>query len=189
MCWWVSLSGMVLVSSVAASDFVCGPGPRVPCAGTVGLTQYHRSVDPATMADPTCTEVPPEPPSLTQAQRALIHTVAQSHPYGRCHLKVVGGLAVEMTQGEKDAVNAAIQVVLDDQQAYEDAVANNDLCSATLAEIRTRKDQLDAALAEDIAAITNIATAKTELADMMNRLTGALLKLMECIRGRAGPPQ
>lgn len=85
--------------------------------------------------------------------------------------------------------NAAIQVVQDEQQAYEDAVTNNDLCNATLEELGVRKTQLDAALQGNIDGITNIATAKTELADMMGQLTGAMLKLMECIRGRAGPPQ
>jgi hypothetical protein len=141
------------------------------------------------VTNPACTPIPDEPPTLTQEQRDLVATVAASHANGRCHLKVVGGLAVEMTQPEKDVVNAAIQVQLDEQQAYEDAATNNDLCNATLAELGTAKTALMTNLQGDIDGISNIATAKTELTDMMTRLVNALEKLMRCMQGRAGPPQ
>lgn len=185
---WIVLSVLLLALPLAAHAefFVCGDGVRPACAGTTGLTQVLPSSDPSTVSDGTCTAVSD---ANLDAQKALLQTVAASHVNGRCHLKVVGGLAVEMSGVEKDTVNAAIQAKLDERQAYADAVTGNDLCHATLDEIRARKAQLDAALQADIDGITNIATSKTELADMMQRLTGALLKLMECIRGRAGPPQ
>ena len=191
MKWYIlGLVGLLVGSCgrAAAEDFVCGNAARPQCAASVGATRYIRSLDPSFVTDPTCFMIPE---ASVVAQRALVESMGtpEKQPNGRCHLKVVAGLAVEMTQPEKDVVNAAIQAVLDDQQAYEDAVANNDLCSATLDQLATAKASLDSNLTGDIAGITNIATAKTELQDMMTRLTNALEKLMRCIRGRAGPPQ
>lgn len=174
-----------LTSPAWAWDFVC-TGVRPQCAGTTGLSRYIRGLDLHEVTDPSCAAIPDEPHTVTQEQRALLATVAASHPNGRCHLKVVDGLAVEMTAGEKDTVNAAIAADEADQQAYVDAVTGNDLCNATLAELETRKQQLQTALQGDIDGISNIATAKTELADMMQRLTNALEKVLKCVRGRAG---
>lgn len=186
--WW--LLGLLLWAPLAhAEDFVCGNDVRPQCADTTGATRYLRSVDPSTVSDPSCTMLDDNTtPGITADQRALVTSVAAGHANGRCHLKVVDGLLVEMDAGEKDTVNAAIQAVLDEQQDYEEAVSNNDLCNATLAELDTAKTQLLTNLQGDIDGISNIATAKTELADMMQRLVNALEKLMRCIRGRAGPP-
>lgn len=185
MRWACGVLLLCLVTVAHAEDFVCGDGVRPQCANTTGATRYIRSVDPSQVTDPTCAVIPE---AETAVQRQLIETVAASHAHGRCHLKVVAGLAVEMSQGEKDTVNVAIQAIADERQAYEDAVTNNDLCSATLAELDTAKTALLNNLQGDIDGISNIATAKTELADMMVRLVNALEKLMRCIRGRAGPP-
>jgi hypothetical protein len=187
MCRVLLLLLLLWTTPALAWDFVC-TGTRPHCANTDGLNGYLRGLDLHEVTNPACTPIPDEPSTLTQTQRDLIATVAASHPNGRCHLKVVSGLAAEMTQGEKDAVNAAIQAVLDEQQAYEDAATNNDLCNATLAELDTAKTTLMNNLLGDIAGITNIATNQTELTDMMTRLVNALEKLMKCIRGRAGPP-
>jgi hypothetical protein len=188
----VRLILMVLLSLVVvveAEDFVCGNGVRPQCADTTGATRYIRSVDPSKVTDPTCVMLDENAtPGITASQRALVETVSASHVHGRCHLKVEAGILVEMTQPEKDVVNAAIQAVLDEKQAYEDAATNNDLCHATLAELDTAKTALMTNLQGDIDGISNIATAKTELTDMMTRLVNALEKLMRCIRGRAGPP-
>lgn len=168
-----------------AWDFVC-TGVRPQCAGTTGLTRYLRGLDVGEVTDPACTAIPDEPYTLTQDQRALVATVAASHANGRCHLKVVEGLAVEMDAGEKGTVNAAIAADEADQQAYVDAVTDNNLCNATLTELETAKTQLQTNLQGDIDGISNIATAKTELADMMQRLTNALEQILKCVRGRAG---
>jgi hypothetical protein len=177
---------VLLPLTAQAEFFVCGDGGRPQCAGTTGLTRVLPSEDPSRVTDPTCAQVPD---NQIDAQKTLLQTVAASHANGRCHLKVVSGLAVEMSAGEKTAVNTAIQAKLDEQQDYSDAVTNNDLCSATLDELTTAKTALLNNLQGDIDGISNIATAKTELADMMGRLVNAMEKLMRCIRGRAGPPQ
>lgn len=169
-----------------AEYFVCGNAARSQCAGTVGMYNILSSIDPTKVNDPACFNVP-EP--VVQEQRTLIANVTASHTNGRCHLKVVDGLAVEMDEAEKTAVNQAITNDANEDQEYTNLVQNNDLCNATRQELQTRKAEFLAALRTDIVAISNIATAKAELDDMAVRITNALGKIFDCMRGRAGRPQ
>jgi hypothetical protein len=126
---------------------------------------------------------------IVAAQMAILDNPANPKRY----LKMVGtapdALVEVKTTEEKAAVDAALAAQEAERQEYEDAATNNDLCNATLDELATAKTALVTNLQGDIDGISNIATAKTELADMMGRLVNALEKLMRCIRGRAGPPQ
>lgn len=161
-----------------AAMFICGDP-----------TTFRGHVFADASQPPTC----PAPYGLSQVPKA--ETAAQEAliaAFPKYYLKVVGtapnGLVAEKTQAEKDAVDAAILAKQEEQQAYEDAATNNDLCNATLDQLTAAKDTLMNNLLGDIAGITNIATNQAELTDMMTRLVNALEKLMRCIRGRAGPP-
>jgi hypothetical protein len=100
------------------------------------------------------------------------------------HIKVVSGLMVEMTQGEKDAVDAAL-VAADPHKPYKDDIAANNLCdTATLATVTGRLDTVKAALDTDINAVTNIATAKTALANLNTAYAAAFKKIATCIVDR-----
>jgi hypothetical protein len=176
MRWLLGLVLLLSVVTVAQAElFICGD-----------TTILHRW----TFADPTQAPSCPAPYTrhqIAEAQTASQLALIESLP--RKYLKVEDSLAVEKSQAEKDAADAALAAKQQERQEYEDAATNNDLCNATLAQLETAKDQLATNLQGDIDGISNIATAKTELADMMGRLVNALEKLMRCIRGRAGPPQ
>jgi hypothetical protein len=178
------LLALLLVLSIAspavADLFICGDASTF---------RGHRFADPST--PPTC---PPPyalsrvPEDQTAAQQALIDAFAHQKYY----LKIVGtapnGLVTEKTPAEKADADAAILAKQQEHQQYEEAATNNDLCNATLDQLAAAKTTLQENLQGDIDGISNIATAKTELADMMTRLVNAMDKLMRCIRGRAGPP-
>lgn len=200
------LAVLILGPSLASAEFfVCGDGARPQCAQTQGLTQVLPSIDPSKVTDPTCSAVPE---GQVGAQRTLLQTVAASHPHGRCHLKVVAGLAVEMLPAEKDTVNNAIALAAQPGQDMQDEVQNEDLCkSATLniitqkmtnqrANLQTTFDTARASIQTHIDAVTQ-ATIKTDLAAMFDTLFQALSaeadrtytlieKLARCDRARAG---
>lgn len=175
----LTLACLLLPAQAQAAMFICGDP-----------TTFRGHVFADASQPPTC----PAPYGLSQVPKA--ETAAQEAliaAFPKYYLKVMGtppdGLVTEKTQAEKDAVDAAILAKQEEQQAYDDAATNNDLCNATLDELAAAKNTLASNLQGDIDGISNIATAKTELTDMMTRLVNALDKLMRCIRGRAGPPQ
>lgn len=153
----------------------------VLCGDATALVWFRLS------ADPTKTPACPAPFSQvviskanTAGQRAILEGTDQAF------LRIVSDLATLKAQGDIDAILAQRAAAAAAQTALQEAVTNNDLCNATLAELETRKDQLLTNLQSDIDGISTIATAKTELADMMQRLVGALEKVLRCVRGRAG---
>ena len=104
------------------------------------------------------------------------------------YLKVVAGVVIEKAPEEKTAVDQAIAAEEAEKQAYADLANNNDLCNATKEVLTQKKADLLAALRADIAGITNVATTKTELDDMMVKIVNGMGKLIDCLRGRAGKP-
>lgn len=172
LCWWL-FGVLLLVPTLAHAEFlVCGDGPRQPCAATVGLTNVHPSSDPSTVTDPLCHVVPE---AQIEAQRTLIQTVRDSHPDGRCHLKVVSNLAAEMTQAEKDAVNTALALARQPAADNANEIATNPLCvSQVLADVTAKVEQVfgnnatDLTTAYDanqteISGATNLATLQAAL--------------------------
>jgi hypothetical protein len=184
--------GLLSIATVAHAEFfVCGDAVRSQCANTVGLTRVITSIDPTHVNDPSCFMVPE---NQLDTQKFVIQSVINSEVGGRkvgvCHLKVVNGLAVEMTADEKTTVNNAIQAVIDAQGALE-AEANDALCiNATLQQIDTFFDNLannpnnTDDIAGDIAALTtNTAAAIRQMETATNtRIVQVLRKMAKCIR-------
>jgi hypothetical protein len=171
-----------------AEDFVCHSNSRSNCGGTAGFDGYIESQNPATFSNPNCTMIPSKPGTIAASQRALVNLSKATPPYGTCHLKVVDGRAVHMDNAEKTAVNDAITADQNETVAYQNLVANNDLCNATRQELQTRKAEFLAALRTDIAAMLDITTIKAQLDDMAVKITNAFGKVIDCQRGRAGRP-
>ena len=156
--------------SAAASNYVCGD--------TTKLGYYAQGIDPSKV--PACTApwtVSEVPEADISAQDALYATVPPRH------LKVVAGLMVEMTPAEKAVVDTptAAQAA---RAAFLVEMNTQDICSGvSVADIQAKIATMRSNLQTDIDGITNIATAKTELAGMMNKLTTALEKIAICTVG------
>jgi hypothetical protein len=117
------------------------------CGDTTVMTRYILSTDPskmpATAGGKPCV---PISKAETPAQRALVQAIPAYH------LKVVGGLAVEMTQGEKDVVDAARATTAAAHQLFIDQL-NDTLCNfSTLAQVTSRLATRRATLQTQIAA-------------------------------------
>ena len=91
----------------------------------------------------------------------------------------------EMTQTEKDALDAPEIAEQARQQAFTDEITNSDLCTGELSGLSAKADALKAANQADIDAISSIATAKVALTNMNNRYDLAFRKTFKCIRARA----
>jgi hypothetical protein len=118
------------------------------CGDTTVMTRYILSTDPskmpATVGGKACVAISK---ADTPAQRALVQAIPAHH------LKVVGGLAVEMTQGEKDAVDAARAATAAAHQVFIDQLTNDTLCNfSTLAQVTSRLATRRATLQTQIAA-------------------------------------
>lgn len=188
---------LLLPITARASNGVCGNDVRPQCAGTVGMTNYHTSMDPAQISALGCFPIPPEPHTISEAQDALIRNTANSHPWGRCHLKVVNGLAAVMTQAEKDVVNTAMQAVKDEQDAQAAAAADPQCSQATQAQIdaffQKKWDDTEPPtntndFKGDIDKLTtNTAAAiRTTLTDITQRMLGVVKQVAKCNRAMGG---
>lgn len=201
---------LLMTGAAAASDIVCGDVPnRASCAMTTGLKSYHPSVSPSAVP-PGCFVIPDDGVS-TAAQRALMQTdavhVGSLYPkLYPCYLTVVGGLGVEKTLAEKQAVDAARQAELAILADKENEKTTNDFCNnLTKESIATKIDALKAAAQADIASldanealidtITNIASAIVVLKQVNNahqvvlnslntRYFNGFQKLAECLWAR-----
>jgi hypothetical protein len=146
------------------------------CGDATSMTRYIPSTDPskmpATVGGKPCVVISK---ANTPAQRALVQATAPHY------LKVVGGLAVEMTQGEKDVVDAAEAEAKAEAQAHIDETTTNTFCNtATESDVTTRVNTVHDNIATDIAAVTNIATAKAALTSMNDTYATALKQLGRC---------
>ena len=189
----VFLSILLYAQAVSASDAVCGNVARPQCADTVGATNYLRSIEPSALPG-GCFLIPAEPPEVTSNQRTLVQSVINSHENGRCHLKVVNNLATEMTVAEKDAVNAAMQIIKDEQAAIA-AEANDPQCSkATIAQIDNffQRQWDDPANTNDflgdITALTGntAANIRAMTTNVVQRMLGVVKKVAKCNRAMGG---
>jgi len=85
--------------------------------------------------------------------------------------KVVSGAVVEMSQAEKDAVDAPILAAQAKAQAFTNEINNNDACNADMDVLSTRIDN---------------AYAAANTASEVKQLTATIMKkLVRCVRARA----
>ena len=126
MRWLLALiMTLALCGAAVASNYVCGDATK--------LGYYAQGVDPS--AIPAC--APPfhrgtagVPEAAIPAQTPLYNTVVHRH------LKVVAGLMVEMTQAEKDAVDAPINQKKEATDIANNEIKTNEVCANnTLTEI------------------------------------------------------
>jgi hypothetical protein len=157
----------------------------VLCGNATTLDHFQLSVDPSQAspcAEPYTQHVVSK--AHTAAQRALL--TAQPLRY----LQVEGGLAVLKSQGERDTIDAALAAEQAAEAAAQAAVVTeleDPACRvATFAQIATRFDTLRATLQGDLDGISNIATAKTELADAFQRVINIMEKMALCLRATQG---
>ena len=121
---------LLLLPSVAlAGDYVCG--------NTTKLERFSPSVDatkvPPCLAPFVLSPLPDDEAILT-AQRNLYRTMNQASTLH--HLKVVDGLMAEMTQAEKDAVDAPINQKKEATDIADNEIKTNEVCANhTLTEI------------------------------------------------------
>jgi hypothetical protein len=131
--WLLLVLALLLAPMLAhAGDFVCGTD--VVSATSPSLHRFTASVDPTRVppcpAPYTLYGVPETPPTLIQDQRDLYASVPHRH------LKVVGGLMVEMTQAEQDLVDAPAQAQAAAEAVAKQEVTSNEICANhTLPEI------------------------------------------------------
>ena len=143
--WLIVVLG-VFPALVHAEDMVCGNAARPQYGNSVGVTRYLPSIDPSHVADGTCTQISK---ANTPSQRALLQS--QTPPGSVKYLKVVGGLAEDMSQPEKDAVDAAITAAAAPRQALVDELASNAACSlSNLQAVITYLDNRHATIANQI---------------------------------------
>ena len=98
--------------------------------------------------------------------------------------KVVAGVVTEMTQAEKDIVDAPGIAAAALAASYQTEISTNDLCEATLAQIASRIDSEKATIDTAISGASNIAGVKTVLLDMNTRYAAAFKKIGKCVRAR-----
>ena len=174
---WPAVALCLSLPALASAEyFICGTE-----------TQFRRQVyaDLTQMTDATCSLVPE---ADIATQELLRTTVAYRY------LKVVGappteGRLTEKTQGEKDAVDAALVAVDALRQSYLNEVANDNFCTLTnLAAITTRMETEFDALQTDVDAITVIDTVNTTKTALTNILAAEKIlfrKIARCLVARS----
>lgn len=172
MVWiFLVMISLLVPFSVSAEDYVCGDA-------TV-LTRYQPSVDPTLMpgsvGGKSCS-------LIGKAQTATQRTLVQSVP--AYYLTVVGGLAVEMTQPDKDAVDASRAAEAAARLALLDVVQTDTFCATadlgTIASrLATRKATKQAAI--DAIAAANLATLKAGLGALLDEEYFLSEKILMCL--------
>ena len=145
------------------------------CGDADGVREFHpANVGPANIPAPDCFVIPE---NETTAQVALWDSTPDKR-----HLAVVGGVLVLKSQAAIDAIATADTAAAAAAAELAAEQVANPVCNATslqeaLAKIQTQKDAMQA----DIDAITTIATAKTALTTMNNRLTAIDANIVKCV--------
>jgi hypothetical protein len=148
---------------------------------------HNPSVDPSKVTDPNCSVVTAAS-GQTASQLTLINSTIRGVAAPR-YLKVVSGLAAQMTTPEMDAVDADIAARLAAQQVYTDEVNNQDFCNvADLAAVDAKVDQFynasQTTMTTALTAATNLATLKDAVTVVAQELVGqkvAMKKLLRCL--------
>jgi hypothetical protein len=162
--------GLVCLSATVAQAelFVCFDAAR-----PLGSQFTFGQSDPLRVTDPNCTVVT-KASGQTAAQLALIQSTIRGASAPK-YLKVANGLAVAMTTGEQDAVDADLASKAAAAQVFRDEVANQEYCSvqtleavSTAIATRTTNRKADLATLHD----TNAAT----IAALSGAVTLAMLK-------------
>ena len=98
--------------------------------------------------------------------------------------KISGGVVVEMSQAEKDAIDAPAVAAAALQASYDTEISSNDLCDATLDELVTRINAERDTIQTAIDGTTNIASARTAMTSMNTRYAAAFRKVAKCLKAR-----
>jgi hypothetical protein len=153
-----------------AGDWVCGD--------TTKLDRFTASVDatkvPACPAPFLLSEIPE---AQIPAQRTLYASLPPRH------IKVVDGLMVEMTQAEKDAVDAPL--LLEEaavEQAKEELNTQEYCATKTLEQITTKMTNKGQQIKANIDAITNLQTGKDADTANFTIVMQLIEQLARCVR-------
>lgn len=181
---WAFVLGLFLLPAIANAELaVCFQGSR-----PLGSQFYHNpSVDPSKVTDVNCSVVTAAS-GQTASQLTLINSTIRGAPAPK-YLKVVSGLAAQMTTGEMDAVDADLAAKAAAAQVYIDEVHNQDFCNvadltAVDAKVEAFYDASAATMTAAINNVTNVATAKTAIQTVAQELIGqkvAMKKLLRCL--------
>ena len=137
--------------------------------------------------------------SMTSAKQTAMNTLrgqidsllAIPHRYWLCtDTNPVDGIlesVTEMSQAQKDAMDAPDLAESQRQQVFTNEISSNDFCDAELADIASRIDQVKTTLDWRVdAAANNIAGIKSYLKnDLHPALVTAFKKVARCMRARA----
>ena len=131
--------------------------------------QFYADIRPIPgQHDPACTLIPPGTPTEAQ-QLALIQRVIRDVPASQ-YLKVQGGLAVEMSEVEKDAVDTFVASERARRQAYVVELEQNVYCAPRTLEARSaRVADLRTAVQADVAA-GNVAEGLAKLIEAFEQM-------------------
>ena len=162
----VIMVAMVLWREAAASNYVCGDMTK--------LGYYAQAIDPSKI--PPC--LPPftvDPAGVPEAEIPAQDTLYRTVPPR--HLKVVDGLMVEMTQAEKDAVDAPLILHQQAVAVAQAEIQGNEVCANnTLQEITAywkgpggKQEQLTATIATLDAAIAAVTAGPAKTAILAAR--------------------
>lgn len=186
MRFWCVLVLLGCVGIAQAADVVCGDATH--------LTRYIQSVDPSKAPnDPLCSVIGLDTTAVGDAEVASQRAILANNPFR--YLKKVNGLAVVMTQPEKDAVDLALSNAAAARQEFADELTSQDVCSSpTLLEIANKIDAFyDSSAATMTAAISpitngngaaNITAIKQALITVAQELSQqriAVKKLARCV--------
>lgn len=176
MVAWIILLFIVLV------NFNLAYGEAVICGDSNKLVYFEPTVDP------TRARVCPEPYVKTVLSEES--TAGQIAYYeGKViagevrYIRVLNGLMEDMTQAQKDAVDAPLIAEAERKASYQNEVVNNNFCNEqVLANIDDKIEQVNQNLNTSINNVTNVATAKAALMDVKNTMISGFKKLTKCVR-------
>ena len=175
--FWRSLASWLIPEVYADDVILCDPAdPTVPNR----VVGYERSADPVKSGASTNPNslIYSLPPSTIQPWDGV------TPPGSSATWKCSGNTVITMTQTEQDAINAPAVAEAALQASYDAEVTGNDLCSATLAEIDSRINTTRDSLNTEIAAIGNLAQARTVMTSMNTTYAAAFRKIARCIKSR-----
>lgn len=174
--WWCTGVGIVLcmVTVASAEDFVCGDASR--------MTQYIASRDPSKVQDTTCTMISQ---ANTPPQRELVQQFPEYFDGEFVHLKVEGGLAVQRTPEEEQAIQAKMAAAQQAAQNYQDETVNNNFCDTpSLQAVDSRIMAARDSLQQKIDQVGNINQAKAAMTELNNTYAQASRQLARCMIAR-----
>lgn len=173
---------LIVMGFMVLVGFNLAYGEAVICGDSNKLFYFEPTVDP------TRARVCPEPYVKTvlseQSTAGQITYYDTKVAAGEIrYIRVLNGLMEDMTQAQKDAVDAPLIAEAEKKASYQNEAVNNDFCNEqVLANIDAKIEQVNQNLNTAINNVTNVATAKTALMDVKNVMISGFKKLTKCVR-------